>query len=89
MKKISVLFALVLIVFESSGQSAENFLKIGNDKYESSEFQEAIKYYTKAIEIKSNFSEAYFKRGKAKMGLLKFEEGLQDYDIAIKLNPEG
>ena len=89
MKKIAILLFFVLLILESSGQTAEIYLKKGNEKYKASELEEAINYYTKAIEINTNFTEAYLNRAKAELGSLKFAEALKDYDITIKLSPEG
>ena len=89
MKKITLLFLIVLLILESSGQSAESFLKIGNQKYNSNELEDAIKNYSRAIDIKPNFFEAYIKRADAKVVLLKMEEAIEDYNIVLKLSPNG
>lgn len=44
---------------------AISYLKQGNNEYRKGKFNEAIKYYTKAIEIDSNFKEAHNNRDKA------------------------
>ncbi len=43
----------------SERNEAIGYLKQGNNEYRKGKFNEAIKYYTKAIEIDSNFKEAY------------------------------
>lgn len=41
---------------------AITYLKLGNKEYRNGRYKEAIKYYSKAIEIDSNFKEAYKNR---------------------------
>jgi tetratricopeptide (TPR) repeat protein len=54
----------------SERNEAIGYLKQGNNEYRNGRFNEAIKYYTKAIEIDSNFKEAYVNRDKARNKLL-------------------
>ena len=49
----------------SQRNEAIGFLKKGNNEYRKGKFNEAIKYYTKALDIDSNFKEAYNNREKA------------------------
>lgn len=53
----------------SERNEAIGYLKQGNNEYRNGRFNEAIKYYTKAIEIDSNFKEAYNNRDKARKKL--------------------
>ena len=53
----------------SERNEAIGFLKQGNNEYRNGNFNEAIKYYTKAIEIDSNFKEAHNNRDKARKKL--------------------
>ena len=53
----------------SERNEAIGYLKQGNNEYKNGRFNEAIKYYTKAIEIDSNFKEAYNNRDKARKKL--------------------
>ena len=43
------------------------FIKKGLKKYDQNDFKGAISNFTKAIEINSEYAEAYEERGKAKM----------------------
>ena len=49
----------------SQRNEAIGFLKKGNNEYRKGKFNEAIKHYTKALDIDSNFKEAYYNREKA------------------------
>ncbi|WP_288695305.1 tetratricopeptide repeat protein [uncultured Brachyspira sp.] len=46
-----------------------------------------MKDYDKAIELDSDYSDAYNNRGIVKNILGKYEEAIKDYDKAIELNP--
>ena len=47
----------------------------------------SISSYDRAIQLKPNFSEAYFNRANAKAALGRHEDAIADYDEAIRLNP--
>lgn len=53
----------------SERNEAIGYLKRGNQEFKNNQFVNAIKYYTKAIEIDSNFKEAYNNRDKARKKL--------------------
>ena len=50
--------------------------------------EEAIKDYTKAIELDPKDAEAYNNRGTEFSSLGKSEEAIKDYTKAIELNPQ-
>ena len=50
-------------------------------------YKEAIKDYTKAIELTPNYTNAYGNRGSAKDELGQYQEAIKDYDKAIELEP--
>jgi len=52
------------------------------------ETNEAIKDYTKAIELDPKYAISYNNRGNAKGLLRDYDEAIQDYTRAIELNPE-
>ena len=49
---------------------------------------EAIKDFSKAIAIDSNFAIAYYNRGNAYYDLERYDEGIEDYSKAIALNQD-
>ena len=51
------------------------------------EYEEAIKHYTKAIQLKPFFWEAYNNRGNAYNKKGEVDRAIQDFDIAIQLKP--
>ena len=68
--------------------NANSFYKKGLKKYDQNDFKGAISNFTKAIEINSEYAEAYEERGKAKDALSDFEGAISDFTKAIKINPE-
>ncbi len=51
-------------------------------------FESAIEYITKSIEMKDDFSVAYFYRGACYHSLEEYDEAMMDYSKAIKLDPK-
>jgi tetratricopeptide (TPR) repeat protein len=51
-------------------------------------YEVAISYYNKAIELDPKFAEAFYKRGNIKYIMENYDSAMQDYDEAIKLNPK-
>ncbi len=64
------------------------YFKQADTLFQQGEYEKAIEDYTKAIELNSNFAEAYNNRGLAKGYLNKYDEAIEDFNEAIKLNPK-
>ena len=60
----------------------------GNALYDLGNYQEAIKYYDKAIELNSDFPRAYLNKGQALKRLGYFQEAMECYDKTIELMPD-
>src|SRR4030042_3162681 len=96
MKKIQFCFVIVAIALLSyqTGLAKEkltpqDWLQRGMDFEKHGVYEEAIKMYTKAVILDKNYSEAYFKRGKAYMASHKTSamEALSDFNKTIDLEP--
>ena len=96
MKKIQFCFVIVAIALLSyqTGLAKEkltpqDWLQRGMDFEKQYAYKEAIKMYTKAVTLDKNYSEAYFKRGKAYMAYHKTNamEALTDFNKTIDLEP--
>ena len=89
---IAVLAALILGTYATV--SAENYNNLGVQEYEKGNYEKAIEYFTKAIELKPDYAEAYFNRGLAhfKTGSYynkePYEKAIQDFTKAIELKPD-
>ena len=59
----------------------------GHENNKEGDYKNAIKSYSKAIEIDSTYAEAYFSRGTLKLNDFKFDEAIVDFDKALKLEP--
>ena len=57
-------------------------------KEKQKEYKEAITHYTKAIELKSDFPEAYYNRGCAYDKIDALDLAIEDYNMALALNPD-
>ena len=67
---------------------ANEWFQKGNDASEAKEYQNAIIYYNKAIQLKPDYAEAYYNRGCAKDELKDYTGAIADYNNAIRLKPD-
>jgi len=97
MKKIQICFICVLVFFLScqtvlakGGVSDEEWFERGMKYEKQNVYDEAIKMYTKAIEINDKYVEAYFRRGKMYFSRHPSNcmESIRDYTKVIELAPE-
>ena len=52
------------------------------------DYQGAIEMYTKAIELKPSFEDAYFNRAQNYLKLKKYDEAITDFTKTISINPK-
>lgn len=72
----------------SSSQGDYETLKIkGNEKFKAKNYDQAIEYYTKAIESKDDEPIAYSNRSLCFINLKRYFEAKDDCDKAIELDP--
>lgn len=89
-KTLPLIFSLLgLIVTSCSDQdqseSAQFFLK-GNLALEQKEYAGAIRYYTEALEKKSDFADVHSNRGIAYLRLGELDKALEDFNKAIDID---
>ncbi|EEB13660.1 conserved hypothetical protein [Pediculus humanus corporis] len=60
----------------------------GLEKYKNVDFDDAIIYYTKAIELCDDFDVAYYNRGTVLYRLGLYENAFNDLLKAFQLNPD-
>jgi tetratricopeptide (TPR) repeat protein len=87
MKKAILSFTLLFFFSVSFGQTAKKLVKSGMDKYYDEDFKGAIDDFTKAIELDSNFVDAYSSRGYAKNNLKDYKGAIADFSKSILLDP--
>ena len=69
-----------------SYKTSEQWFQDANSHFQKGEYELAIANYNKAIELNSNFADAYNNRGFAKAGRGEHRKAIKDYDEAISFN---
>jgi tetratricopeptide (TPR) repeat protein len=69
-----------------SAKTAKDWFDQANRKAEKQDFKGAIEDYTKAIKLKPDYAEVYYKRGIYR-NLNHYKGGIEDYSKAIEINP--
>jgi tetratricopeptide (TPR) repeat protein len=68
-----------------TGKEEDDWYNKGCHADKKKEYEKAIEYYTKAIELNPKFRAAYNNRGVAKYDLKRYKEAIEDYNKAIAL----
>ncbi|MCC7051382.1 MAG: hypothetical protein IT239_06370, partial [Bacteroidia bacterium] len=66
---------------------AEKAYNMGVESFSKKDFKSAVDYYSKAIELKKDFDNAWFNRSSAKMELKDFDGAIADVNQYIQLHP--
>jgi len=84
-----LLLCVVVFIAPVLGQEdAQTLITKGNDFLGQGKYEEAIKCYDKAIEIKPDYALAWYNKGYTLRRQGKSEEVLKCYDRAIKIKPD-
>ena len=62
---------------------------LGNIYFNNKEYQKAIDQYSDSIKTNTAFNRAYLNRANTYMTIKKYRNALMDYEVFIKLTPEG
>ncbi|RYU92774.1 tetratricopeptide repeat protein [Emticicia agri] len=84
-------FSLVFFLFIATclhAQKAEDYYKTGKQKYADGAYEEAILYFTKAIQINPQYANAYMDRGLSLDALSYYQSAIQDFNIVIELKKD-
>ena len=92
------IFRIILITFSvltllHSPLSAEpiktavDYFNEASEHYAKRDYGEAIRSYTKAIELNPKFAEAYYGRGSAAAMLNAYDKALADFDKVLEIDP--
>ena len=89
MKDTIILFlATILINVSAYAQVKENYLERGNESLDAGNFEQAIHYYNKAIEIDPDNLAAFFMRGTAYFLSGDHGRAIAEYNYVISLRPD-
>jgi Flp pilus assembly protein TadD len=63
------------------------FVEQGWEQAEKGNYDEAIRYFTKALNFNPNHAEAYYSRGTAHFHKGQYDQAISDFDKALEINP--
>lgn len=66
-------------------KDASEWLKLGQALVKKAKLQEALSFFSKAIEMKSDYAEAYLERASTYSDLKQYDKAIQDATIALSL----
>ncbi len=79
----------MVLKFDSTGKQAEAASYfLGRIKMLQGKNADAIRHFDKLLELVPTDAEGYFLRGTAKSNIMEIDGSIQDYDLAIKYNPD-
>ena len=87
LKKITEAKELGLRSVALDPMNGQGYLNIGLANKEEKDFNSALTYFDKAIEVEPNFAEAWCAKGSILNELKRYEEALTYFDKAIELDP--
>ncbi len=77
--RLLLIGSILIITGNLHAQNAKKFFKTGEDFVEAENYKDAIDQFNKAIELDSDFEDAYLERAKAKEKLGDLKEAAEDY----------
>jgi len=80
------LLCAVLIIASGFAEAQKEVIlyNMGNNFYYQGEFNKSIDSYDQAIQIKSDYADAWYNRGIALMNQTKYKESIKSFDKAIE-----
>jgi tetratricopeptide (TPR) repeat protein len=88
LKTLALVALLLLAPLHAFAETAEEAFAKGKVAYEQKQYPEAIKYYTKTIELNPQLGKAYGNRGNVKSDLGDNAGAIEDYNKLIQLDPK-
>jgi tetratricopeptide (TPR) repeat protein len=79
---------MILAVGQLTAQTFDEILNKGDEFYNASNYAEAIKYFTQAIEVDKKNVKGYWYRADAYRQNQQFAEGVLDYTKALEFEPD-
>ena len=84
---VAILFGLVVSAGSVTGQDFDTLMNRGNASFDKRQYQEALSFFSKAIQIRPKSADAYISRGVAYANLGKNKSAIFDFNMAIELDP--
>ena len=90
MKRVTYIFFLLLAFTTTAvqSQSAKQYFKAGEDFSKAMNYADAIKQFSKAIELDPDYEKAYINRADANSKIGEHENAARDYDRAVVIRFE-
>ena len=85
---VFVLIATSIILISCGKENAYSKYKSGSAKFQLKDYRGAVADFTKAIELKPEYVEAFYSRAICESKLGKTEKALADFNKVTELNPE-
>ncbi len=73
---------------KKSAGKFEVYLKKGDEYFNNADYPNALKEYSKAVELDSGSAEAYCRIGSAYFNLAEYSNAVQNYTECLKMNPK-
>ena len=91
MKQIIVLSIVALVTNFTTGadKTAKEYFQKAEKQQFDKDLKGAYKNYSKAIQLDTNYFEAYFRRAVLKTKMDSFVSAIKDYDRCLKINKTG
>jgi tetratricopeptide (TPR) repeat protein len=86
--KISLRLSNLPLDDDKRSAEAVKWFRKGYDEWEKGNYEKAIEYYTKAIELNPEYLAAYINRGTVYHDIKEYKTAIKDYDKAVEINPE-
>ena len=87
MKKVILLFFILLIPIFSCSDTSEDYVAKALNKMESEDYQGALLDLNKSLELDPENAGTYILRGKVKRSLRNIQGAMQDFERAAELDP--
>lgn len=87
MKFLLPVFVFLLITGITKAQSAKEYYKKGIEAQKNNNCKDAIRNFNTAIDLKGDFTEAYFQRAACYSRLNQYEQALHDYIYLHRITP--
>jgi tetratricopeptide (TPR) repeat protein len=89
-KFITTIMAFIIVmvyILPVKAETADEWIKYGNQLYSQGKYEEAIKYYDAAINVDANNIRAWSNKGNALYAMRRYGEAVTCYDKVLSIDP--